>query len=237
MERIDSLSDLLDLQAVDLEIDRLLHRRQSLTELDAYRQADQEGRRLDAQVEELEGLLREERLQTDKAEGELRLLEEKAEIEERRLYAGGLSARETEHLRQEVESLKRRISELEDQALAHLDRRDDLESRLEGLQEERAKVKRRKEELHETISAEWRKIDAELARKEDRKRDFLSLVSDDILALYDELRETKEGVAVGRLAEGVCGGCHLKLSAAEQVELMRADPPRCLHCRRILVPQ
>jgi predicted nucleic acid-binding Zn-ribbon protein len=44
-------------------------------------------------------------------------------------------------------------------------------------------------------------------------------------------------VAVGRLADGICGGCHLRLSAAEQVEVLRDFPPRCMHCRRILVPQ
>ena len=48
---------------------------------------------------------------------------------------------------------------------------------------------------------------------------------------------TEEGIAVGRFAEGVCGGCHLKLSAAEQAEVRKESPPRCLRCMRILVPQ
>jgi hypothetical protein len=37
---IPALADLLDLQAVDLEIDRLLERRQSLPELAEYRTAN-----------------------------------------------------------------------------------------------------------------------------------------------------------------------------------------------------
>ncbi len=54
--------------------------------------------------------------------------------------------------------------------------------------------------------------------------------------LYDELRELKtDGVGAARLDEGVCGGCHLRLSAAEQSQAMKESPPRCIHCRRILV--
>ena len=41
---------------------------------------------------------------------------------------------------------------------------------------------------------------------------------------------------VGALIEGVCGACHLKLSAAEEHEARQEDPPRCVHCRAILVP-
>ena len=83
----------------------------------------------------------------------------------------------------------------------------------------------------------WKEIDAQIAVKEARKAELVPLVAPDLLALYEELRPGKEGVAVGRLAEGVCGGCHLRLSAAEQAEVLRESPPRCLHCRRILVPQ
>ncbi len=64
----------------------------------------------------------------------------------------------------------------------------------------------------------------------------MPLIDEALIDLYESLRATKEGVAVGRLADGVCGGCHLALTAAEQLEATRADPPRCIHCRRIIVP-
>ena len=101
----------------------------------------------------------------------------------------------------------------------------------------RHKRRLKRRQLEALVTAEWKVIDAELARKESRKEGIIPLIPPDLLDLYDELRPTKQGVAVGRLAEGVCGGCHLKLSAAEQVAVQREDPPRCLHCRRILVPQ
>jgi predicted nucleic acid-binding Zn-ribbon protein len=42
-------------------------------------------------------------------------------------------------------------------------------------------------------------------------------------------------VAIGALTDSMCGGCHLKLTAAEVLDAKRSDPPRCIHCRRILV--
>ena len=89
--------------------------------------------------------------------------------------------------------------------------------------------------LEAQVGAEWKKIDAELARREGRKAEIIPLIPVDLLTMYDKLRASKEGVAIGRLIDGVCGGCHLALSAAEQVEVAADDPPRCLHCRRLLV--
>ena len=91
--------------------------------------------------------------------------------------------------------------------------------------------------LEASISDQWKALDQKIAAQEASKADIVPLIDPELLELYERLRPNKEGVAVGRLAEGVCGGCHLSLSLAEQAEVLKEDPPRCLHCRRILVPQ
>ena len=45
-----SLADLLDVQELDLQIDRLLARRQSLPELDAYKDAHEREQELTAEI-------------------------------------------------------------------------------------------------------------------------------------------------------------------------------------------
>ncbi len=238
MEEMRSLEDLFDLQVVDLEIDRLLHRRQSLPELDKYRQANEARTTVASRLEAAEGELRETSLALDKAEGELVLLEEKKEIEERRLYAGGLGARETEHLRQEVEMLTNQGSTAEDEILELMERRERQQAAVNELTDERAKAQDAEDELEARVRELWKEIDADIARKEERKAGIIPLIPPDLLEQYEELRSARDdGVAVGRFAEGVCGGCHLRLSAAEAHEVMKHDPPRCLHCNRILVPQ
>jgi predicted nucleic acid-binding Zn-ribbon protein len=236
MEDLRSLADLLDLQDVDLQIDRLLNQRQALPELERYRTTHTELEALEASHEEATAELREVSLELDKTNGELTIAEQKLAAEQNRLYAGGLSARDADFLRQEVEMLGRKNTEMEDRVLELMELR---EARDEGAGSLAAEVTERqaaKSALEGEIQSAWKSIDAELAHKEARKADIVPLVDPDLIELYEELRRLKEGVAVGRLADGVCGGCHLALTAAEQLSATRQDPPRCIHCRRILVP-
>jgi hypothetical protein len=92
-----------------------------------------------------------------------------------------------------------------------------------------------KAELESAIKAQWKQIDAELARKEERKTDAVAPIDPELMDLYEKLRRIKEGVAVASYDHGVCGGCHMTLSPAEQEEAFDSDLPRCVHCRRILV--
>ncbi len=237
MEDIRSLEDLLDLQAVDSEIDRLLDRRGSMPELTRFRAAHQAVARIDGKIAEAESALKEVDLAEDRAEGEMKIDEEKLVREERRLYAGGLSARDATHLRDEVEMLRTRISEREDEALALIEQRDELQRTIETLQGERASADAERASLEAAISAAWAEIDADVARLEGRKGEIVPLIDPDLVTLYEEIRPGKEGLAAATFVDGVCGGCHLRLSAAEATQALRASPPRCLHCRRILVPR
>lgn len=233
---IPALADLLDVQELDLAIDRLLSRRASLPELERYRATQEQIDDLESRIEAASRELRQLELDADKAEGELELLEVKLGEHETRLFAGGMSARETEHMRLEVQSLRGQKGASEERVLGLLEKLDPAQEDVTRLQAQLEVLRSEKAELEAKITEEWRQIDAELARKEERKREALSPVPEDLVELYEKLRTTKEGVAIGSLDDGTCGGCHMRLSPTEVAEVKRADPPRCVHCRRILVP-
>lgn len=230
-----SLADLLDVQDLDLQIDRLLDQRQSLPELAAFKSAYERVEELRKERDEAAAVLRQLELDLDKAEGELEILEAKLDEHETRLFAGGMSARETEHMRVEVQSLKAQREAMEERVLKLLDDVDPARESVDTLDGEIASTTKEKDELEEAIKAQWSQIDAELARKEERKREAVAQIDDELLALYEKLRRIKEGVAVASYDHGVCGGCHMTLSPAEQEEAFSEDLPRCVHCRRILV--
>jgi hypothetical protein len=235
MEDLKSLEDLLDLQVLDGDIDRLLDRRANLPELAAYKQAHAEVTALEAQIAERAERRREVDLVSDKSDGEMKIEEIKAEREEQRLYAGGLSARDATHLRDEVAMLRRRISEREDEILALMEEREQLDGAIADLEAERDAISAEKARIEEVVSASWKEIDSEVARLEERKAAVVPLIDPDLLELYERIRPSHEGVAVARLAEGVCGACHLALSAAEQAQAAKQFPARCIHCNRIIV--
>lgn len=232
---LPALADLLDLQAVDLEIDRLLERRQGLPELALYQAAHAQRRESQAAHDALAAELKSLELDLDKAEGELEILEQKLSESETRLFAGGMSAKETEHKRQEVRSLKAQQEFQEERVLGYLDQVEALQAKVQAALADVAERTAKEKELEGVIAVEWRQIDGEMGRRESRKAEIVPLIPADLLETYETLRRTKEGVAVGSLENGQCGGCHLHLSPAEQEEARETDPPRCVHCRRILV--
>ena len=206
MEDIRSLEDLLDLQVIDSDLDRLFERRASLPELEAYRTADQELSGIEHQLSEMAERLREIYLASDTSDAE-------------------------------VEMLRRRISGREDQSLALMEEEEQLDAARAEREKERDAVAAEKDRIEEVVAASWKQIDQEVARLEARKKDVVPLIDPDLIELYEQIRSSAEGVGIARLGEGVCGGCHLTLSAAEQIQAAKTFPPRCIHCRRILAPQ
>jgi uncharacterized protein len=235
VEQLKSLADLLDLQDIDLKIDKLLDTRNSLPELDRYKAAHAEVQRLTAELENARQLLSNADLNLRKTTGELELTAEKAAAEQNRLYAGGMSARDADYLRREVEMLYAKVSKMEDEVIGFIEDKENAEADVERLALELEGATTLKGELGDSISGQWRVIDKELAIKEESKKASVGLIDDYLLEIYDKMRETRQGRVVGRLTDGVCGSCHLRLSAAEVSKVSKEDPPRCIHCRSILV--
>ena len=236
MEPVRSLHDLLDLQDVDAQIDRLIDQRQNLPELGDYRAAHEATARITAERETTAERLKETELAIDKTSGELEITQQKAGAEEMRLYAGGLSARDADYLRREVELLKARIGGMEEEILELMETREEIEGDLVRSNSELESETEHKAALERGIRESWRVIDSELAVKERRKSEIIPVVDEDLIDLYENLRQSRDGRAVGALTGGVCGACNLMLSSAEENEARRQDPPRCIHCRAILVP-
>jgi hypothetical protein len=232
---ITSLADLLDVQAIDLDIDRLLDRRQSLPELEAYRLVHERLKELDAEREEAAAILRQLELDLDKSEGQLEMLESKLKEHETRLFAGGMSGRETEYMRLEVQSLRGQDDAMEVKVLQMLEAVEPAREKVSVLDGKMEEASGKRAELDAVIKAEWKVIDADLARKEEAKGEAIAPIDSELIDLYESLRRAKEGVAIAAFDHGVCGGCHMTLSPSEQEEALKAELPRCVHCRRILV--
>lgn len=234
LQEFKSLADLLDLQEVDLQIDRLLAQRTDLPELGAYKAAHKASLAAAAQLKDAEARAKDIGMALDKNEGELEILEAKIDQSELRLFAGGLSAKEAENMRLDIQNQKRRQSDMETEVLELIDQYEAVSSEVAAAQALVAATQAEEKRLELAVAQEWKRIDAEMARREERKGAIVGLIPEDLLENYEKLRLTKEGVAVSRLADGTCGGCHLILSAAEQAEAAKDDPPRCIHCLRLL---
>jgi predicted nucleic acid-binding Zn-ribbon protein len=234
---MEPISRLLDLQSLDTAIDRLNARRVALEGEGELGAARTEAERAEQEFGEL-------RLQLDtfdrdgsKLEHEIDSLTQKAADEESRLFGGAVAnAKELESIRREVDNLRKRKAEREDELLVVLERREEVERRAKEA-EVRAEDRRvAVDTVAGDASRELGQIAAELtAKRADRDR-LAAGFDPELLELYDDLRKQKKGVGVAALVDGVCQGCHEKLSAVELDRVKHTeDVPRCEYCRRILV--
>ena len=232
-------SRLLQLQELDLSRDRLRARLAVFQGQEDVRQARARSAQAEAMVGEVKLALDEAARQQRKLEGDLDGLTRKAEAERRRLYDGSVAnPKELQSIEHEVQSLRARIGRVEDLLLEQMQLREDLEARLRARSDEAEEVTRRQAEVEETSARELVEVEAALGERNAERAALVREIDEDLLSLYEDLRRQKKGIGAAALVDGVCQGCHQKLSPVYLDRLKRSEGiRRCEYCRRILVPQ
>jgi predicted nucleic acid-binding Zn-ribbon protein len=173
-----------------------------------------------------------------KSEIDVEQVVSRIERDEKRLASGQGSPKELEQLQHELGSLAKRRAELEEIELEVLVRIEALDQRINSLAKERdvlheevIKYSREKETALEEIT---RAINSTL---NDRSA-LASECEPELLALYEKIRTSADGIGAARLHAGQCQGCNLTINAAD-ISKINALPDdevvRCEECRRILV--
>jgi uncharacterized protein len=231
------LQRLLDLQAEDTAIKRLEDRRASLPETRRLAEVNENLAELEADLQIANQQNADVAREQERLEGEIELLDQKVAREEQLMYSGNVAnPKELSSLQAEVESLKRKKSSMEDELLDVMERKEQISETVQTLGAEREEAARESAELTAKVEGLTGEIDSELKVHESERVEIVSTIPDDLLALYDKLRETKNGVGAAALQDGTCQGCHTKLPAKE-VERVKSEGglQRCDNCRRILV--
>jgi predicted nucleic acid-binding Zn-ribbon protein len=223
--------ELLRVQEHDTTIEQLEHRRAHLpsraeldgvmAELDrvATHASDVEARRHDLGRDQ------------QRLEDEIASLSERAGHHDKTLYSGTVTnPRELQALQDDIASIKRRISTLEDQELELMEAIEPLDAELAGFATARTDLDARGAALRGQIAEEEVEIDAELAQAREERDGLAASVAPDLLAEYDDLRKRLGGIAIARLVGGSCGGCHLALSAVDVDRIKKLDPEDPAHC-------
>ena len=224
---------LAQLQKVDTQLDQI-QTRLSAIELelqsnDALKQAQSADELAQQGVRQSQRILR-------NAEDAVQAVRIKIETSESSLYGGKIqNPKELRDLQNEVQALKRRLSELEDQQLEAM-------MTLETAEETE---KSKKQQLVNTQAESTSQAAGLLGEQTQsiRSRDRLFIERDAILpqitpeylTTYNRLREQKRGLAVCQVQDGACAGCGTVLRPAEwQAARSPSQVVRCSTCGRIL---
>ncbi|MCC3778148.1 zinc ribbon domain-containing protein [Streptomyces sp. UNOB3_S3] len=230
---------LLDLQALDVRLTQLAHKRKSLPE--------------HAEITALEGDLAQHRdllvaAQTEesdcsreqaKAEQDVDQVRQRAARDQQRLDSGaGMSPKDLEKLQHEIASLAKRQGDLEDVVLEVMERREGAAERAAELTGRVASVQAKVDDAVARRDAATATIDAEAATVTKEREVVAGSVPADLIKLYDKVRARSGGVGAARLYQRRCEGCRLELDITELNEVRKAaadEIVRCENCSRILV--
>ena len=230
---------LLDVQELDSKLDQLRHRLANLPETRDLQALAAERNQVDGQARDaaiaVDDLTREQK----KADADVEQVKARRVRDQDRMDRGLVSnPKDLEHMQQELVSLSRRISELEDLELEVMERLETAQSEHTRFVARLAEIDTRVGELTASRDAKAGDVAAELSATTDARKVTASGVPDDLMTLYERIRTQKNGVGAAALRARRCGGCSLELTAADLGSIAKAasdEVLRCEECQRILV--
>lgn len=230
---------ILALQALDLNIMQLRHRhanhpaRQALDALHAEKQ------QLDAVGVELGERHHDLERQRKRFEDEAALISDRRADIDKKLYGGEVTAsKELLALQDEAASLKQQQTDLEDQELELMEQLDELSTEQSGHDEQLKGLQNRIDSAQAELDGQLKEIDAEIVGVEDDRNLAVADADSVLVEQYEALRPLYDGVAVARLTNGSCDGCHIQLSAVALDQMMKMAEDAvvtCEECGRMLV--
>lgn len=229
---------LLDLQALDTRLDQIAHRKANLPELAQLRVLDIEVSVVNDDLVRAQTALQDVQREITKADTDVQLVRDRAIRNQARMDAGQGTAKDMQALQHEVESLARRQSALEDIELEVMERAEGLAADVARLEAASAEMTARAGGLKTTCDKALAELDAEVEQINRSRADVVAGVGDDLVALYEKIRASSDGIGAAVLRKRRCEGCNLELNQGEINRFTAADEDevlRCEECRRILI--
>ncbi|CAM3799394.1 zinc ribbon domain-containing protein [Isoptericola cucumis] len=229
---------LLEVQALDTRLQQLTHQRRSHPSLATIAE-------LDKRIADLHGSLVDSRTavtdlerEVAKAEADVAQVRTRADRDQQKLDSGALSAKDSQALVSELESLARRQSVLEDAELEVMERLEAHQGSLAEVEAAHAELVAARDEAVAERDAAWAEIDTTGRQVATERAAAVADLDAGLVTLYDRLRGQLGGTGAAALRGGRCEGCRLELNAGDLAAVRSAAPEqvvRCEECGRILV--
>jgi len=162
----------------------------------------------------------------------------KIEVSETSLYGGKIqNPKELQELQNEIASLKRLMVSLEDKQLEAMMESEEAEAKLMWANEELHEVQKHHVEQNAVLDGEKSKLLRQIEKLEAERKAVLPTISATDIGFYEQLRKSRNGVAVTKIVSKACTACGTTLTAAlVQATQSTGQLVRCPTCGRILYP-
>jgi uncharacterized protein len=232
---MSQISNLYRLQQIDSQLDSV---KNNLQTIDIHLNDNLSLITAQQSVAQAEQFLKSETKKLRDAEDKSYETRIKIEIAEASLYGGKIqNPKELQELQNEVASLKRFMINLEDKQLEAMMQVEDAEAKLMWVNQEKNEVQRKLSERDTELNESKTKLLVQNDRLEAERKAVLPTISAPDLGLYEQLRKSRNGVAVAKISSRACAACGTTLTAAViQTTQTTGQLVRCPNCGRILYP-
>lgn len=223
----------------DSALIQLAHRRRTLPEHGELQRLTVESEELDDALVAAQTAVSDLEADQERAEADLEPVRQRLARNQQRIADGTIAdPKALNSMIEEVEHLKKRISDLEDAELEVMEALEEAIATRDRRQAEAAELAERKLTATVRRDEQLAVIESDAtARRQDREALTPQLPAD-LLALYSKIATGHGGVGAAELVQRRCTGCRLEVNAADLRAFAAAaadEVLRCEECGRILV--
>lgn len=229
---------LLDVQSHDTRLSQIAHRERHLPELAELTELEARSKTLHDEVVAARTALGDVNRELAKAEADVEQVRSRADRDSKRLESGQGTPKDLQALQNELESLAQRQSVLEDAELEVMERAEAAQNAVDAAETTENETAEKIAEVTARRDAALAQLEAEAGTERTARDNAAAGVPDDLLKLYERIRENSGGVGAAKLYQRRCEGCRLELNNTDINRLRAAaetDVVRCEECGRILV--
>jgi uncharacterized protein len=228
---------LLELSKLDAELSRIAHRSTHLPQQEAYERMQAEYNTAGDRLGAVRIALEDVDAQVSRFESEIEAVRRREDRDRSMLKSGATDAKQLSDLQNELETLVRRQTSLEDSLLDVMERREELQAQLDAEQGALAA-------LQAELAGAQRDLDAALAeiaqarQERSSRRDTLTASLDPALSALYERQRAGGGPGAGQLLGHRCGACRIEIGRGELSRISAAaedELVRCPECGAILL--
>lgn len=224
----DDQAMLLDLQQLDTRLQQLDHRAKSLPALAQLASLAREEEQLRSTLAQKRGQWEDARTELKRVESDVAVVEARITRDSDRLQ-GSSSVKDVHALEQELGSLRKRLSDLEDIELSVMERVDEEQEALGAAEARLQELRERVTALEAERDEELKALDGERAHVHANRGTIAGKVPPELLALYERQR-SRYGVGASHLRGGVSGASGVRLTESDMARIRSAAPDDVIMC-------
>jgi len=231
---------LLELQRLDTDIGRLKHKASALPVHQRVTTLMQSRSSCADDLVAAQTALSDATILAERSEADVVPVRERLQRNQARVDAGALDSKALPSALEEIEHLKRRISDLEDVALEALDAMEAATAQVEAATNQAQAIERDLQQEIATRDHEVGELGQQAKALGQERSALAAQFPGDLVTLYDKIRARAGGVGVARLEGHRCLGCEMAVTPGDYDRYMAApvdEVIRCAECDRILLRQ